>query len=261
MNFCPGCVRVQGAGRGKLEGVYEKMEEPSQGMPCYMMSSSSPGPVYLYWLKGKWKLGCVLGSHKCFALTDKHKSDITNPCDRSWVWKLYDKETGDYMAAPSSFQVVRAVKPRKKRKLSHDEQESGSTHAQDVPKIKADTSDDRYRQQESEFTPQQHAFESKLRAMLTKVSTFHEKQKKLELVATKLQSKEINRPGLTSELALDVLAKVWEEQPPASTLLKTSDISQSEAGDKSSLGKETPSPKAPKCLPPLNTPSPVSPLP
>lgn len=254
----PGCVRVQGTGRVKLEGVYEQMEKPSEGMPCYMMSGNSQ-PVYLYWLKGKWKLGCILGSHKCFAVTDRHNSGVTNPCDRSWMWKLYDKETGDYTAAPSTFQVVRAVKPRKKRKFTHgEEEESGSNPAQDVPNTEAGTSDGQEERHESGFTSQQKTFESKLRLMLDNAWSLQEQQRKLDMVAKKLLSTAIDRPGLTNELALQVLAKVRKER-------ETSEMSQSEAQPeaviKSSLGKDTPSPKAPKGLPPVSTPSPVSPLP
>lgn len=257
----PVCVRVQGTGRAKLEGLYEQMEKPSEDMPCYMMSDCSQ-PVYLYWLKGKWKLGCILGSHKCFAVTDRHNSGVTNPCDDSWVWKLYDKDAGDYTSAPSTFQVVRAVKPRKKRKLSHgEEEESGSTPAQDVPDTKAESSDGQGKRQESGFTSQQQTFEAKLRALLNNAWSIQEQQRKLDAVAKKLQSTAIDRPGLTNELAFEVLAKVRKEQPAVALLRETAEMSQAEAVTKSSPGQETPSPRAPKRQPPVSTPSPVSPLP
>lgn len=99
----PLSIKVHGSGRRKLDGVYVRMRKSGRRKPCYVKRTGKE-PMYLYWLDHKWKIGYELDSKKAFALSrDHHVSD--HPCHPSRIWRLYNKEEKEYVAAPAGMSV------------------------------------------------------------------------------------------------------------------------------------------------------------
>lgn len=117
-------IHVECSGCANLDGQYVQMKDASRAKPCYMKGGKKD-PMFLYWLHKRWKLGSELDSHKSFAYT-KDETGKEHPCDPSRTWKLFDRRTKEFRAAPSDMQVrcMEARPQANKRQLNSGEKEA-----------------------------------------------------------------------------------------------------------------------------------------
>eukprot|EP00931_Biecheleriopsis_adriatica_P093312 TRINITY_DN67059_c0_g1_i1.p1 TRINITY_DN67059_c0_g1~~TRINITY_DN67059_c0_g1_i1.p1 ORF type:complete len:300 (+),score=44.18 TRINITY_DN67059_c0_g1_i1:84-983(+) len=95
----PSAILVQGSGKPKLDGVYERHEVDSSDRPCYIKRTEKV-PMFLFWKK-KWKLGIDLGSDKCFASVADEPGRLDPRAPYPHTWKVFDKSSNKYLKAKS----------------------------------------------------------------------------------------------------------------------------------------------------------------
>jgi len=113
----PLSIDVQESECDKLNGVYLRVVDSSSREKPYYKKKGAKEPLYLYWLKGKWKLGLRLDYHKSFAVSKDGPGGL-NPCDPSRAWKVYDHGTKEHKDSQSMRMVAVKLSPKAGPKAS-----------------------------------------------------------------------------------------------------------------------------------------------